>query len=280
MASSELFHAHHWYPLAPLGITADWAAVNADTVIYTWITLGIITALSIAARFALRNPTSKPGFLVLAYVDNFVSSLKQSCESAFLYRFTPFITVLFTFLILCNCLIVIPGLEEPTNDLNTTIALAIISFLFIQKEMLTAHGLAGYIQEYMVMPLALEAPTVAHPLLRILVILGKALLNIIIGLCSLPLELISKLSTVVSLAFRLFGNIVAGSFITTLWRKLMAGSLFWGTIGLSINLVIIFFFGFFEGFIQAFVFTTLTVTYLAMAVRTGFDDETAENIHG
>ena len=50
----------------------------------------------------------------------------------FSFNHTAFIISLFTFILLCNCIAIIPWVEEPTKELNTTLALGILSFLYIQ----------------------------------------------------------------------------------------------------------------------------------------------------
>ena len=78
----------------------------------------------------------------------------------------------------------------------------------------------------------------------------------------------------VSMACRLFGNIYGGAMIVGMWKSAIAGSILLQTLGVitGINMLMVFFFGLFEGFIQAFVFTVLTLTYLAMAVQPEDED--------
>ena len=85
----------------------------------------------------------------------------------------------------------------------------------------------------------------------------------------LPLNIVGKIATVVSLSFRLFGNIFGGFIIATIYLKLIEGSILAETIGMfsGVALVITLFFGLFEGFLQAFVFSMLTLTYLSIALQ-------------
>jgi F-type H+-transporting ATPase subunit a len=84
-----------------------------------------------------------------------------------------------------------------------------------------------------------------------------------------PLNVIGKLSSIVSISFRLFGNVFGGSIISKIYLSFISGSIIFETIGLlsGINFLIIIFFGLFEGFIQAFVFAMLTMTYLSVAIQ-------------
>lgn len=107
------------------------------------------------------------------------------------------------------------------------------------------------------------------------------MVNLIIGLATLPLEVLSKIATVISLSFRLFGNIFAGSMIFGLLNQAVSGSLllqmlatFSGAI-----LIVMVFFGIFESAIQAYVFTILSLTYLSMAVQHGEIAHVEEPLH-
>ena len=85
----------------------------------------------------------------------------------------------------------------------------------------------------------------------------------------MPLNVVGKLATVVSLSFRLFGNIFGGFLISQIYFTAIEGS-FWlelGGIITGINLILKVFFCLFEGYLQAFVFTMLTLTYLAIAMQ-------------
>jgi F-type H+-transporting ATPase subunit a len=148
--------------------------------------------------------------------------------------------MLFFFILYCNLISLIPFLEEPTADLNTTLALGIISFFYINIYSIKKHGLKHYIAEFF------------KPFFLMF-----------------PLHIIGKLASIISISFRLFGNLFGGAVITkifmgttgqapTAWY-LYAIPLF----GSFASIVISIFFGIFEGFIQAFVFAMLSLTYLS-----------------
>ena len=73
-----------------------------------------------------------------------------------------------------------------------------------------------------------------------------------------PLNIITEIANVVSLSFRLFGNILGGAIIVMVISFLTRYVIL--PVGLNI------FFGIFVGTIQAFVFTMLSMTYLAVAI--------------
>lgn len=251
MEGSPIFeHERIAYPLSFLGITHPLTAVNLTTIFNTWVALGIIFLLVLVARYFLKQQRSLGNYIVKSLARTFIQMVEQS-TGIFTYRYYAFITSLFLFIICCNWVALIPRIEEPTKDLNTTLALGIIAFFYIQKEMIKIHGLAHYLKDYF-MPLNIFFP-----------------LNIIAGLIMLPLKVLGELASVISISFRLFGNIFGGSIITAIFQRGISGSILLNLVGtvFGINLILIGFFILFEGFLQAFVFSILSLTNIAMAVH-------------
>jgi F-type H+-transporting ATPase subunit a len=88
-----------------------------------------------------------------------------------------------------------------------------------------------------------------------------------------PLNVIGKLSSIISSSFRLFGNIFGGSIITKLYFTAIQTSLLTQLFGIfsGFNILIVLFFTLFEGLLQAFVFAMLTLTFLSL----GASDESS-----
>lgn len=241
MNSTHLLEASDQWALGSfLGLQHPLLEVNKTTIINTWILLGIFLILLLPVKHLLKSPNGIGRFIALSVADFFTNLCNQSL-GFFSFKHIAFITTLFCFILGCNILSTIPWLEEPTTDPNTTFALGIFSFLYIQAIEIANNGFIGYIKHYFT-PFFLMA----------------------------PLHIVSKLSSVLSISFRLFGNIFGGSIITSIWFNAIHGSFILETIGLvtGFNLILILFFNLFEGFLQAFVFTMLSLTYLAMAIKT------------
>ena len=241
-------HEQLWYPFSPFGITHPHTAVSGPILINTWIVLGAILALIIIARYCLRVHNSLGAYVVKSVIKSFKQLIEQSIGT-FVYRYYLFIGSLFIFIITCNLIALIPYVEEPTQDLNTTLALGIIAFLYIQKEIIKIHGFWAYVKEYLA-PVKIFFP-----------------LNLLIGFALLPLKLLSEGAFVISLAFRLFGNIFGGAIIIKIARQALGSSLLYNTIATfnGFNLLLVGFFIVFEGFLQAFIFSILTLTNISMA---------------
>jgi F-type H+-transporting ATPase subunit a len=150
--------------------------------------------------------------------------------------------------------ILVPFFRSPSADLNMTLAMALVTFTVVQVVAIRRQGVGGRIKH------------MADPWFLF------------------PIELVSELSRIVSLSFRLFGNIFAGEVLVTVMYA-MARSLIEKT-----SYILFFAFGlptiflFLEvlfGFVQALVFSLLTVIYISLVLGDHHGDEHAEeHAHG
>jgi len=192
-------------------------------------------------RYLLLHYTTIGRFLLIRLVSFFIDLTQQSLGT-FIFSHCVFAASLFIFIALCNTAPLIPWLEEPTKDINTTLALGIISFVYVQMASIRARGMSSYIKDFF------------KPFFVMF-----------------PLNVVGKLSSIISISFRLFGNIFGGAIITKIYFTLIAGSIILETVGLlsGLNFVIIGFFTIFEGLLQAFVFAMLTLTYISLGTQEG-----------
>ncbi len=265
----ELFEYKIIQPFSFLGLTHPFFSVNISTLLYTWLAMALLFGAVLIGRRYFRGELN-PYTLVLEQAIKFFRDLSVESFGHFRYDYFSFIAALFFFTLACNMVGLLPFIEEPTNDLHTTFALGLSSFLYVQAVKIKLYGVWGYIKEY------------AQPLVLMV-----------------PLNIIGELAKVVSMSFRLFGNILGGSIVFLIgvqfvglakgWFMLAAlfmVPLYWILgqiihlpsypklrIALLLVMCIIFFlpaaqmfFGIFEGMIQAFVITMLTLTYLSVAI--------------
>lgn len=144
-------------------------------------------------------------------------------------RHIPMLGSLFLFLWISNIIGSVPMSAEPTRDLNVPIAHMVVVLTIVHVEAIRAKGLWTYLKSY------------NEPFFVMM-----------------PINVIGELAKGVSLAFRLFGNILGGAIIVMVISYLLK----YTVIPVGLNM----FFGIFVGTIQAFVFTTLSMTYLAIAI--------------
>ncbi len=240
MNGAELIETKQWSLEALIGYDHFLLRINSEIVIHTWIIIALLSLALTTVHFILSS-TKVGRFLLLQFTTFFIDLTKQSLGT-FNFSHCVFASSLFIFIVLCNTASIIPWLDEPTRDLNTTLALGTIAFCYIQAITIKSIGLHNYIKDFF------------KPIFLML-----------------PLNIIGKLSSVISISFRLFGNIFGGSIITKLYFSAIKGSVILELLGIlsGLNFVMITFFTLFEGLLQAFVFAMLTLTYLSLRSQEG-----------
>lgn len=238
MQDHNLLTGHQWQPLTDYGFTHKFWTINIDTLMSSIIVTIFLISFSLFAHYVLQQKQSILRCIILKYVESFKDLLFQTLQSAPV-KHLAFIGSLFTFIFCCNIISLIPFIEEPTKDINTTLALALIAIFYVQINSIKENGIRYYISEFF------------KPFFIML-----------------PLHVIGKVTPILSLSFRLFGNIFGGYVISTLWFSSISSSIFTQIAGsfLGINLLLQFVFCIFDGTIQAFVFSMLTLTYLSMEI--------------
>ncbi len=238
MQDHNLLTGHQWQPLTHYGFTHKFWTLNTDTLIGTVIVTISLILFSLYAHYTLQKKQSVLKFVILKYVESFQELLNQTLQTAPVNHLA-FIGSLFTFILCCNIASLLPFIEEPTKDLNTTLALSLISFFYVQGNSIYHKGIKAYILDF------------TQPFILMF-----------------PLHVIGKLTSIMSLSFRLFGNIFGGYVIMHLWLQLVASSIYIQILGLitGANLFLQCYFCIFDGTLQAFVFSMLTLTYLSMEI--------------
>ena len=135
------------------------------------------------------------------------------------------------FIFFGNLMEIVPGFEPPTGNVNLTLTLALIVFIYYHFEGIKAQGLGHYIAHF-AGPVKWLAPLM------------------------FPVEILSHFSRIISLAFRLFGNI-KGDDLFVLVLLMLAPWVF-PLAGFALMT--------FSAVLQAFVFMVLTYVYIYGAV--------------
>lgn len=203
---------------------------NVETIIMTWI---VMAALILFGFLAVKKMDLLPNpFQVVAefFVSTFMGLTEDALDKTMAKKYFPLICVLFMFLLLSNWLGIIPKLSEPTKDLNTPLGLGVLGFILAHHAGIKAKGLKKYAKEY------------CEPMFFMA-----------------PLNIIGELAKVVSISFRLYGNILGGAIIILVVSHLI--------YSLVLPPFLICFFSLFIGTIQAFVFTMLSLVYISVQVK-------------
>ncbi len=146
-------------------------------------------------------------------------------------KYLPLVATLGLFIFVSNMMEIIPGFEPPSGNINMTLTLAVIVFLYYNYEGIKKNGVIHYFAHFMG-PVPILAPLM------------------------FPIEIVSHLSRIISLSFRLFGNIkgddlfVAVLLMLAPWVAPLPGFALMS----------------FSAILQTFIFMILTYVYLAGAV--------------
>jgi F-type H+-transporting ATPase subunit a len=202
-----------------------------EYITYAWLAMAILIGLALMARFSLKKtaPTGLQNFfeVIVGGLENFIVDIMGPEGRHYLVLIGSF----FLFILVCNLLGLIPGFDSPTANLNTTLALALVSFAATHYVGVKRHGF-GYIKHFM------------GPM--------PALIPLM-----LPIEIISHFARVLSLSFRLFGNMIAK-------HKLL---LVLALLAPYIAPVPILGLGLLVAFVQAGVFTLLAMLYISGSIE-------------
>jgi F-type H+-transporting ATPase subunit a len=225
--------------------------LHLDTVLLTLLTVAILFALGLYIR---ARVTSGPPNRVQNAVESVIQFLNGIIEENLGRDPGSIATIaltLFFFIWIANLLGLIPVpvyIHSPTSDVNATFALAILVFILLNARYIRTSGLSYLKGHYWVKWLPY---------------------GIILNPISFILAVVNELSRPLTLSFRLFGNILAGEVLLIVWAYLLAPGVgapvtaIWNTIFIA--------YGVFVGTIQAFIFTVLTIAYMAIASEPAHD---------
>ena len=210
-----------------MGLTFNW-----ETLKMTWLVMLIVILIScLATRNLKAVPTGWQNFIeiIVTWLHGQMDSMMGKKGRMLL---APFIVSLFMFLLTSNLIGLIPTLASPTNDLNTTLGMALLVVAMVHALGLyfkRGHYIAHFFQPF--------APFVI-------------------------INMIEEIAKPITLAFRLFGNILAGEILIIVLLRLTENP-FWMTIPSVAWLG----FSIFISCVHAVIFTMLSMAYLANAVK-------------
>lgn len=198
-----------------------------DTVLHSWIIVVVLGVGAVWAHGHLRVWDPRMWQLAVEYVVDYIEKLIVDTTGRALPQLVPYLSTMISFILLSNLLGLVPTLKAPTRDLNTTLALAVISMGSWQYYGIQKRGLGGYLKTF-IEPVAFM----------------------------LPLNIIGYVSRVLSMALRLFGNVIAGEMIGAVMFMLVPV-----IVPLPLNVL-----GMVTGVLQALVFTILTLVFVLDAI--------------
>lgn len=259
--------------------------VHKEILIYTWIIIVILVFISyLFMRKKNIIPAKIQGMFEVIYF--YLSGLAEDMMGEEGKKYVPFVMTIFLFVLSSNWIGLIPNVKTPTIDINTTLALAVISFLSfnyfgIKKayETTTKEGNRpkNILQTptYIILGFWKWFSHFFQPIPELWKSLEGALKYILVPLLVplfFVLNVTEEIIRILSLSVRLVGNImgehlavffIVGLFIAG-WQldfiTFFTKPILWAS---SAFILII---GALAGFIQALIFTVLTLSYISRAV--------------
>lgn len=222
-------------------------AAHIPPPVFSVFSLIAAIALLIFAFAATRNMQKRPGRLqnLAEIIYEFFDNLAVSLVGEHGRKYVPLAGTIFLFVLFSNLLGLIPPGIAPTASLNTTVALAIIVIVYVQYESIRVNGLVGYFKHFARWG---EVPVLISPLMFII-------------------EVISELAKPMSLSIRLYANMFGKEQLTLALISALAVPLFKAAyIPLPIQFPVLLL-GLLVAFVQAFVFSLLTLIYLALVTE-------------
>ncbi|WII73009.1 F0F1 ATP synthase subunit A [Bdellovibrio sp. 22V] len=222
----------NWTQLIP-GVGHEYAHVA---------TLGAATvatvAIGVAARASLGKgevavlPASKFSLRgIMEMLTEMMSGLADMVIGEHGKHYVPFFTSVFFFILLNNLIGMIPGMTPATENINTTFGFGVLMFLFYNFQGVKENGIFAYLKHFMG-PVLFLAPLM------------------------FVIELVSHMVRPFSLGLRLANVMMGDHTVLSVFLDLVP-------IGVPIPFYIM---GLFVCFVQAFVFTLLSMVYVAFAI--------------
>lgn len=197
------------------------------TVVATWAMVAVLSVCAVYAGSHLRQRPSR-WQAVAEWGIGGLTGLIEDMTGEESRRYLPLVATIGLFVLVANLMAVLPYVDAPTANISTPAALAVIVFVSVHYFGIRELGLASYLRSF------------AQP-----------------SVLLLPMNLLGHLTRTFSLAIRLFGNMLSHQIIVAVLIVVLP----------LVIPAVLEVFGLFIGVLQAYIFTILTVVYVAGAVR-------------
>ena len=201
-------------------------------VTHTLLAAGIVIFIARMATSSLQLVPRGTQNVMESYILGVISMGADVMGEKLAKKYLPLVATIGLIVFVSNMMGIIPGFESPTGNINFTLALALIVFVYYNYEGIRENGVVKYFAHFM-------GPSIwLAPLM-------------------FPIEILSHFSRIISLSFRLFGNIKGDDLFLAV-ILMLAPFVF----PLAPFAILVFF-----GLLQSFIFMILTYVYLAGAVQ-------------
>ena len=198
-----------------------------NTILFTWVIMALLTGVSMIVTRNLRADVAPNRWrttleVIVRGIEGQIEEITNRPDRNLLY----FTGTLFLFIITSNVLMVVPGFSPPTASLSTTTALALSVLIAVPMFSISRRGVGDYLRTFL-------QPS---PIM-------------------LPFNIVSEITHSISLAIRLYGNIMSGAVIAAI---LLGVAPFFFPVVMDML-------GLLTGVIQAYIFAILATVYISSA---------------
>lgn len=230
--------------------------VMSQYTLWMFIGLAVVLFLVLFTAHHLQLVPENKFFNTIELGYTFVkSSIGEDVIGAGFEKHVPFLATLFFFILTANVLGLVPGFKASTGTISVTWALSLISFIYFNFYGFKTLGLGGYCKS--LVPHGVPAPM--RPIIWVL-------------------EFFSMVIRLLTLAVRLYGNMLSGHMIlavfsiaTTVFMQyaFFTADFITGAIGILWFVLLIGMYALetLVAFLQAYVFTILSASYVGLAVH-------------
>jgi F-type H+-transporting ATPase subunit a len=222
-------HIHPKHPATPI----------TNAIAMEVLVVLLLTAFFVAVR--MRLSVERPGALqhTMEGIHGFIDNMAQEIIGPNSAKFVPYLTMLGMFILICNLMGMVPGLESPTAVETTPLGGALLTWFYYHYAGLRENGVIGYLRHFI-------GPQEGMPLI----------VRIFLPILIFPIEVFSHMARVMSLSVRLFANMFAGEMVTLVFFSLVPVGIPVIFEALHIGVA----------FIQTYIFVLLPAVYLGEAV--------------
>lgn len=229
LALLQALHVHPEHPATPI----------SNSFAMELLVALLLTIFFIAVRSRLS--VERPGGLqhTMEAIHGLVGNLAGDAISSHPEQYVPYLTTLGLFILSCNLIGLVPGLESPTAVPVVPLGCALFTWFYYHIHGVRTNGVFGYLAHF-IGPQDKDTPVLMRILLPILM---------------LPIEAFSHLARIMSLTVRLFANMFAGEMVSLVFFSLIPLA-----VPLPFEALHIF-----VSFVQTYIFVLLAAAYLGEA---------------
>lgn len=214
------------------------------------VIFSIFLAAVIASVFVwgARRREDIPNTRMQNFLELIVESMQKFCNEILGPlgdKYVPFLGTLFIYILMMNWMVLFPFMKAPSSSLSITAALATCVFVLVQYLSIRNFGFLGYLHHMAGSP--------------------KNGLEWAMAPLMFPIELLTQLSRPVTLAFRLFGNVIGEDILIGAFALFGVAMFANSPVGVPLQMPFMLF-AMMTGLMQALVFTLLSAIYILLSM--------------